>query len=165
MAVYLILGCRRSDIFQMPFRESQNIFFFPFPTHPETLRNEQFHLFVLLMAVFSWYKEILSTCVRPLSHTDVEQVSICCSWLGRTSWEKSAGSWGKKKRIWSSLSNWTECSDLALKVLIFGVAVVRITKENATDGGECCCVNNFIWGWQSLLVPVGCWTSGCWDVL
>lgn len=103
--------------------------FFLFPTHPETLRNEQFHLFVLLMAVFSWYKEILSTCIRSLSHRDVEQISICCSWLGRASWEKSAGSWGRNLRIWSALSCLTVCSDLAWKFLLFGVPVVRISEE------------------------------------
>lgn len=53
MVVCLILGYRRSDSFQMRFNDSRNIlFFFPFPTHPETLRKEQFYLFVLLMAVF-----------------------------------------------------------------------------------------------------------------
>lgn len=57
---------------------ARTFYFFPFPTHPETLRNEQFHLFVLLMVVFFWYKEIVSTYMRPLSHTDVEQISIRC---------------------------------------------------------------------------------------
>lgn len=156
MAVYLILGCRRSDIFQMRFRESQNIFFFPFPTHPEPLKNEEFHLFVWLMAVFSWYKEILSTCIRPLSHMDVEQISICCSWLGRTSWEKSMGSWGKKERIWSALSCSAVCSDLAWKFLFFGVTVVRITRENTVPLMGMLLYYYFLGGWQSLLVPVRC---------
>lgn len=87
--------------------------FFPFPTHPETLGNEQFHLFVLLMAVFSWYKEILSTCVRPLSHTDVEQISFAVlGWEGHH--ERNLREAGERKREnWNALSCSTLCSDLA----------------------------------------------------
>lgn len=77
-------------------------------------------------------------------------------WGGRTSWEKSMGSWGKKERIWSALSCSTVCSDLAWKFLFFGVTVVRITRENTVPLMGMLLYYYFLGGWQSLLVPVRC---------
>lgn len=79
------------------FQGEPELLFFPFPAHPETLRNEQVHLFVLLMAVLSWYKEILSTCIRPLSHTDVEQFPFAAlGWEGHR--ERNLREVGERKR-------------------------------------------------------------------